>query len=69
MSRRTAAIRYATRVIDSLCADDDGALQAAREAVERLSFEPEKLAVLEARTESQRFRAQLARAVGSEGQG
>lgn len=47
MSRRTTAIRFAAMAIESLTATDAGSLQAARDVVDRLSYELAVLAVEE----------------------
>lgn len=49
MSRRTTAIRLAAMAIESLTATDSGSLQAARDVVDRLSYELAVIAVEEAK--------------------
>lgn len=64
MSRRTTAIRLAAMAIESLTASDAGSLKAAKDCVDRLSYELAVLEVAESKPKApEHVSAVLARAL------
>lgn len=66
---RTAAIRFAAMAIESLTCTDEGSLQAARDASDRLAYELAALAVREARPSPTPFADAVVKALSSSVEG